>query len=84
MNFPTNIYLFVNDCYSRVVDGQDIDIQQSFLKHVDNNEEAAKQYESCLVKVEEALKEDSKPEMLRMDTFAKSVSKSSSLTKDNA
>ena len=60
MNFPTNIYLFVNDCYSRVVDGQDIDIQQSFLKHVDNNEENAKQYESCLAKVEEALKEDLK------------------------
>ena len=60
MNFPTNIYLFVNDCYSKVVDSQNIDIKESFLKHVDNNEENANKYASCLAKVEEALKEDLK------------------------
>ena len=60
MNFPTNIYLFVNDCYSKVVDQQDIDIKSSFLKHVDNNEENANKYASCLRKVEEALQEDLK------------------------
>ena len=58
MNFPTSIYLFVNDCYSRVVDSQNIDIKESFLKHVDNNEQNASQYESCLLDVEKALKED--------------------------
>ena len=58
MNFPTSIYLFVNDCYSRVVDGQDIDIKDSFLKHVDNNKSNASQYESSLIEVEKALKED--------------------------
>lgn len=60
MNFPTNIYLFVNDCYTHVVDSQDIDIKESFLKHVDNNEENATKYASCLEKVEEALKKDLK------------------------
>ncbi len=60
MNFPTNIYLFVNDCYSKVVDQQDIDIKSSFLKHVDDNEENANKYASCLGKVEEALQEDLK------------------------
>ena len=60
MNFPTNIYLFVNDCYSKVVDSLDIDIKDSFLKHVDNNEENANKYVSCLKEVERNLKEDLK------------------------
>ena len=60
MNFPTNIYLFVNDCYSRVVDSQKINIEESFLKHVDNNKENALKYASALVEVENALKEDLK------------------------
>jgi len=58
MTFPSKIYLFVNDCYSKVVDSLDIDIKSSFLKHVDNNEENADKYTSCLGKVEKALKED--------------------------
>lgn len=58
MTFPSKIYLFVNDCYSKVVDSLDIDIKSSFLKHVDNNEENANKYTSCLGKVEKALKED--------------------------
>ena len=58
MNFPTNIYLFVNDCYSKVVDSADIDIKESFLKHVDNNEENATKFASFIPEVEEALKKD--------------------------
>ena len=58
MNFPTSIYLFVNDCYSRVVDSQNINIKESFLKHVDSSEVNAIKYESCLENVEKALKED--------------------------
>ncbi len=60
MNFPTNIYLFVNDCYERVVDLKPIDIKQSFLKHIDNNEEKASQYVSFLDEISNALKEDLK------------------------
>ncbi len=58
MTFPTNIYLFVNDCYMRIVDSQDINIKESFLKHVDNNLENATKYEEFIPQVEESLKKD--------------------------
>lgn len=60
MIFPNKIYLFVNDCYSKVVDSIDIDIKESFLKHVENDEEKADKYASCLDMVKENLKEDLK------------------------
>lgn len=55
MNFPTNIYLFVNDCYSKVVDNLDIDIKDTFLKHVDNNLENASKYEELLLQAQKDL-----------------------------
>ena len=58
MTFPTNTYLFVNDCYAFVIDNEDIDIVSSFLKHVENNEKNAKEFASQLLESRKALKED--------------------------
>lgn len=58
MTFPTNTYLFVNDCYAFVVDNENIDIVDSFVKHVDDNLDKAKEYASKLLEVREALKKD--------------------------
>ena len=54
------IYVFVNDCYSKVVAHEDADIITSFIKHVDNNLENAKKYASYLPSIEKALQEDLK------------------------
>ena len=56
----SSIYLFVNDCYSYVVDGEDINVKESFLKFIDNNEEQANKYISLLEEVKEALNLDLK------------------------
>ena len=58
MTFPTKIYLFVNDCYSKVISEEDIDIKDSFIKHIDNNEENALKYVSALLEVVDSIKKD--------------------------
>lgn len=52
------VYLFINDCYSKIVDHIDVDIKKSFLLYIDKDEEKANQYASSLLKAEAALKED--------------------------
>ena len=58
MTFPTNTYLFVNDCYAFVVDNESNDIVNSFIKHVDNNQEKAELYASKLLQARDALRAD--------------------------
>ena len=60
MTFPTNTYLFVNDCYAFTVDNVQVNIVDSFIKHVDNDLEKANQFASDLLKARDALKEDIK------------------------
>lgn len=54
------IYVFVNDCYSKVVGHEEADIVTSFIKHIDNNMENAQKYASYLPSIEKSLKEDLK------------------------
>ena len=58
MNYLNNIYLFINDCYSKVVDHIDVDIANSFIKYLDNNMDKAKEYAIYLNKAEEELNKD--------------------------
>ena len=60
MALQDKIYLFVNDCYSKVVDSVDINIKESFLKYIDNNEKNALEYASHIDEVAMKLKEDLK------------------------
>lgn len=58
MKSPNNIYLFVNDCYGNAIGDQHNDIQKSFIKYIDGNEENAKKYCDYLLDAEKQLKED--------------------------
>lgn len=53
-----DIYLFINDCYSFVINNEDIDIEQSFLKHIDFDLENAKTFSLSLLEIKEELKKD--------------------------
>ena len=58
MTFPTKIYLFVNDCYCKVVNGENIDIKKSFLDHVDSKQENAEEFDILLNQVQKDIQSD--------------------------
>ena len=58
MKSPNNIYLFVNDCYGNAIGDQHNDIEKSFIKYIDDNEDNAKKYCEYLLKATKELKED--------------------------